>query len=103
MKKLFFIVVISSIVAACAVKPFAPTEQELSTMRQKVPGLTMESAKAGSKLYAEKCAGCHQLYRPDKYTIAQWDNILPKMFSKAKLSGEAQRKLIEDYVRALSK
>lgn len=72
-------------------------------MQQKVPGITSESATAGYKLYSEKCAGCHQLYHPEKYTIAQWNNILPKMFSKAKVSGEEQRKLIGDYVRALSK
>lgn len=103
MKKLSIILFISVLIAACSVRTFAPTDQQLSVMQQKVPGITLESAKAGYKLYSEKCAGCHQLYHPDKYTIAQWNNILPKMFPKAKLSSEEQRKLIEDYVRAMSK
>ena len=72
-------------------------------MQQKVPGITIENARAGYKLYSEKCASCHQLYHPGKYTIAQWNKILPKMFPKAKLSDEGQQKLIEDYMHALSK
>lgn len=103
MKKLSIILFISVLIAACSVRTFAPTDQQLSAMQQKVPGITLESANAGYKLYSEKCAGCHQLYHPGKYTITQWDNILPKMFPKAKVSGEEHRKLIEDYVHALSK
>ena len=72
-------------------------------MQQKVPGITLEGATAGYKLYSEKCAGCHQLYHPDKYTIGQWNSILSKMFPKAKVSSKDQQKLIEDYVYALSK
>jgi cytochrome c len=72
-------------------------------MQQKVPGITVENARAGYKLYAGKCAGCHQLYRPDKYTMVQWDNVLMKMFPKAKVSSDEQIKLIRDYLHALSK
>lgn len=103
MKKLWFIIFISSLIVACSAKTFAPTDQQLSSIRQKVPGITMENARAGYKLYSEKCASCHQLYHPGKYTITQWNKILPKMFPKAKLSDEGQKKLIEDYVHALSK
>lgn len=103
MKKLCILIFISTVIVACSAKAFAPTDQQLSAMQKKVPGITLESAKAGYKLYSEKCASCHQLFRPSKYTIAQWDNILPKMFLKAKVSSEEQRKLIEDYVHALSK
>jgi len=72
-------------------------------MQQKVPDVTLENANLGYKLYSEKCASCHQLYRPDKYTIVLWNSILPKMFPKAKVSDNEQQKLIRDYVRALSK
>lgn len=102
MKKLCA-VFLSIVIVACSARTFAPTDQQLSAMQQKVPGITRESATAGYKLYSEKCAGCHQLYHPGKYTIAQWNNILLKMFPKAKVSGEQQQKLIKDYVQALSK
>jgi len=103
MKKAFIAVLTCVVFIACSAKTFAPTDQQLSVMQQKVPGITSESATAGYKLYSEKCAGCHQLYHPDKYTIAQWNNILPKMFPKAKVSSGEQQKLIADYVHALSK
>ena len=94
---------LSITIVACSAKTFAPTDQQLSAMQQKVPGITLESATAGYKLYSEKCAGCHQLYHPDKYTIGQWNSILSKMFPKAKVSSKDQQKLIEDYVYARSK
>lgn len=94
---------LSVVIVACSAKTFAPTDQQLSAMQNKVPDITLESAKAGYKLYSEKCSACHQLYHPGKYTIAQWNNILVKMFPKAKASSDEQRKLIEDYVHALSK
>jgi hypothetical protein len=103
MNKYFIIIFISIVVIGCSAKTFAPTDQQLSSMQQKVPGITLENATAGYKLYSEKCAGCHQLYHPDKYTIAKWNTILLKMFPKAKLSAGEQQKLIEDYVRAMSK
>lgn len=80
-----------------------PADQQLSAMQQKVPGITLETAREGCKLYSQKCAGCHQLYHPDKYTVTKWNTILPKMFTKAKVSSEEQQKLIGDYVRAMSK
>jgi hypothetical protein len=103
MKKLSFFIFISLIIAACSAKTFAPTDQQLSAMQEKVPGITLESAQAGYKLYSEKCAGCHQLYHPARYTIAQWNNILPKMFPKAKLSDKDQQKRIREYLHALSR
>lgn len=103
MKKLCIVISTSVVIVACSAKSFVPTDQQLSAMQQKVPGITLENAKAGYKLYSEKCASCHQLYRPEKYTISQWNSILPKMFRKAKLSDEEQQKLVRDYVHALSK
>lgn len=103
MKKFFIVIFISFAIVACSAKTFAPTDQQLSAMQQKVPGITMENATAGYKLYSEKCASCHHLYQPAKYTIAQWNSILSKMLSKAKVTSEEQQKLIEDYVHALSK
>lgn len=103
MRKPGFIIFISLIVAACSAKTFVPTDQQLSAMQEKIPGITLESAKAGYKLYSEKCAGCHQLYHPGRYTIAQWNNKLSKMFPKAKVTSKEQQDLISNYLHALSR
>ena len=103
MKKVYIAISVPVLITACYSKTFAPTNEQIDAMQQKVPGITLENAKAGYKLYSEKCAGCHQLYHPDKNTIAQWNTILLKMFPKAKVSNEEQQKLIRDYLHALSK
>ena len=40
----------------------------------------------GKILFESKCADCHDLPVPAEYTIPQLDDVLPKMFKKAKLS-----------------
>ncbi|HEY6954189.1 MAG TPA: hypothetical protein VI385_03045 [Flavisolibacter sp.] len=90
-------------VVACSAKTFTPSSEQFAKMQQKVPGITLEEANAGSKIYSGKCARCHRLYAPDKYTVAQWDKILPKMLLKVQgLSNEQQRQ-VADYLHAMSK
>lgn len=72
-------------------------------MQQKVPQLTLERAGQGYTAYRQKCAGCHRLHAASEHTVAQWDNILVKMFAKAKVHDEATQGLITDYLHALSK
>lgn len=103
MKKTSIIFFVSVVTAACSAKTFAPSEKSIATMQQKVPGITLEKAKQGYQLYSQKCASCHRLYEPDKYSIAQWNDILSKMFPKAKVANSEQQSLIRDYVHGMSK
>ena len=103
MKKTFVVIFISFVIAACSAKAFAPSENSMVTMQQKVPGITLEMAKEGYQLYSQKCSSCHRLYEPDKYSIAQWNEILSKMFSKAKITDSKRQSLIRDYVHAMSR
>jgi hypothetical protein len=89
--------------AACSVKTYLPAEQSLPKMQQKVPNITLQSAQEGYKVYESACAGCHHLYEPAKFTIRQWNDILVKMFPKAKVSDKGQQKLLTDYLYAMSK
>ena len=41
---------------------------------------------AGKKIYTNKCARCHDLYNPAKYTAADWDHWMEKMRKKSRLS-----------------
>lgn len=103
MRKTFVSICVAVAIAACSARTWAPTNEQLVQMKQKVPGITLEEARSGSKLYSGKCARCHRLYPPEKYTEAQWNSILPKMFLKAKLPDNEQQKLISNYVVSLSK
>lgn len=104
MKKTFIIITaVCAGLAACTARVLAPTSEQLSVMQQKLPGITLERAQEGYRLYSAKCAACHQLYPPGKFTVNQWDKILARMFPKAKLTDGQQQQLIRDYVHALSR
>ena len=99
MKKII-ILFLCGLLGACSPKTFAPADQSLQRMQQKVPGITMERARDGYNLYSAKCASCHRLYDPAKYTLAKWEPILNKMIPRAKITDWASQKLIRDYVYA---
>lgn len=92
-----------SLLAACSAKTFAPADQSLQRMQQKVPDITMEKARDGYTLYSAKCGSCHRLHDPAEYSLSRWEPILHKMIPRAKITDEAARKLVRDYVYAASK
>lgn len=97
------LIVLFFISACAATKNFLPSQEALPTMQQKVPGITLEQANQGYTLYKTKCGSCHRLHAPSEYTISKWEKSLAEMYPKAKVSREEEKKLIRDYVFALSK
>lgn len=57
----------------------------------------ISSDAPGRKLYVGKCARCHKLYDPAKYSDEQWQVWMDKMSRKAKLQPD-QKELISHYV-----
>jgi cytochrome c5 len=43
---------------------------------------------AGKRIYTSRCGRCHDLPTPAQFTVARWDDILPTMFPRARLSNE---------------
>jgi hypothetical protein len=39
----------------------------------------------GRSSYIVNCAGCHQIVKPSKLTVIEWEQIFPLMSTKAKL------------------
>jgi len=52
---------------------------------------------AGQKLYVNKCAKCHKLHDPAKYSDADWNIWMGRMSRKAKLKPE-QEQLLSNYI-----
>jgi hypothetical protein len=48
----------------------------------------------GKRLYISKCGGCHQLYGRNEFVPAQWDTILVSMRTKAKISSDEEREIL---------
>lgn len=102
MKK-YWIIIFAFVSACAAAKTFVPSQDALPAMQQKVPGITLERANQGYILYKEKCSGCHRLHTPTEKNINGWEKTLDEMYPKAKISNENEKKLIKDYLFALSK
>ena len=72
-------------------------------MQQKVPGISLEEAQKGFKLYKFNCAGCHYLPKPSAYNISKWEQVLPEMLGRARITSESEIQKIKKYLFAKSK
>ena len=59
--------------------------------------LPADEVAAAAKLYALKCAKCHQFYDPAQYTEAEWSSWMTKMAKKARLQPD-QREILSRYL-----
>ncbi len=74
---------------SCSSQLYIPTENSTT--------ISVLELKKGRKLYVNNCAGCHQLYTPNKYNALAWQHNLDAMQPKAKISDE-HKKLIYNYL-----
>ncbi len=63
-------------------------------------GTQLASLQKGRVIYITRCAKCHSVEPVKKYTRSDWDNILPKMAVKTKLT-TADDALVRAYVLAV--
>jgi len=61
------------------------------------PAAPTETLATGRKIYVAKCAKCHKLYPPAKYSDEEWAKWMRKMGKKAKLNAE-QEVLVSGYI-----
>ena len=102
--KITFTILITVLLAGCAtVSTLRPRDIDLAKMQQKAPGISLEEAQKGFKLYKFNCAGCHYLHKPDAYTISGWEKVLPEMLDRAKINSEKEASLIRNYLYSKSK
>jgi len=52
------------------------------------------------RIYTTKCAKCHKLYEPSRYTNEEWDVWMRKMVKKSKLKPD-QSDLVLRYAQTL--
>ncbi len=83
--KLFFIW-FAILLAGCISSIPIVSEIDVSKAQVQWSGVTLEQLRSDRELYIIKCSGCHSLYKPDQYSDAEWNSILPKMNIKSKLN-----------------
>ena len=62
------------------------------------PAHAVSPPQSVEKLYVTKCAKCHELYDPKKYSDADWDYWMTKMRKKSKLKPD-QFESIDSYLK----
>ncbi|TAL40872.1 MAG: hypothetical protein EPN92_13865 [Chitinophagaceae bacterium] len=103
MKKILTILLSVLLIGCATVSTLRPNETDLAVMQRKSPGISLEAAQQGFKLYKYNCAGCHYLHKPDAYTVSGWEKVLPEMLGRAKITSEKEQQLIKNYLFAKSK
>lgn len=103
MKKILILLISFVFMGCAAVYNLKPTESNIEVMQQKVPGISLEEAQQGFKLYKFNCSGCHYLHKPDAYTISGWEKVLPEMLQRAKITSTKDIQLLKNYLAGMSK
>ncbi len=59
--------------------------EEVASLKSKY---TEPQILQGKTVYTNNCGKCHELHKPEEYTIKRWHKILPDMCRKAKLGND---------------
>ena len=65
-------------------------------------GISTDSLLLGRNLYINHCGSCHNLYLPQQFTGKHWEEEMPEMRLKAKIS-ESDSQIILKFLKAGSK
>jgi len=79
------------LLTSCKSALYIPDESQVSS------ATSLQEMKAGRKLYVQKCAGCHTLYLPEKYSKTEWQHFLSEMQVKASVNN-SEKELILKYL-----
>ncbi|MCC7107992.1 MAG: cytochrome c [Deltaproteobacteria bacterium] len=58
------------------------------------PGTTLDDLAQGRSLYVKRCAGCHALYRPERYPPERWAPHIDEMAERAALKAGERETLL---------
>lgn len=62
----------------------------------------LQSSHPGAKLVLSKCGGCHKVYAPSDYSKERWEEELPDMKHRAKLTDSEYEQISEFIMSAHS-
>jgi hypothetical protein len=78
-----------AVLIACKTVLYMPVES---------PGRTSEEARElslGRAAYISKCSSCHTLYRPEKYTPAEWKSQVERMSDRSKMTKDEEVQVVK--------
>jgi len=101
----FSIFGILSLIIACGTSKQTTKTADTKTA-EKNPAIkeyALADIEAGKSLWAANCGKCHSLYAANAYTIAEWQDILPRMYKRSKLENKADAEKIDAYLYSNAK
>jgi cytochrome c5 len=101
MRKVFFILPIALILAACSGKLMKPTQTDADRIASAWPGTTLTELQEGKTLYKANCGKCHELHSPTTRGEDGWRKIVPIMAKKARVDAGTETKILK-YLVAVS-
>lgn len=67
---------------ACSQSLYIPSVDTVSNAKD------IEELTLGRKLYIKNCGGCHNLYRPEKFSAEHWTMEMVEMKEEAKINDQ---------------
>ena len=74
---------------SCTPALYKPSAKEVSSTS------SLYELKTGRNIYVHKCASCHTLYLPEKYTKIEWQHWLNKMSQKVYLDSIEKERVLK--------
>lgn len=96
-----FLALLALLPLACATLPHVDA-QDVVRAKNHFPAATLSSLDAGRRAFADNCAGCHALPRPEAKSAEEWSKVLDEMAQEAKLTS-VQKDLIAQFLMAKSR
>ena len=87
----------AGILAGCAAAVPHPDVADERRAAGRWPGTTIDDLERGRSLFVDRCAGCHDLPRPDQKSADEWPGLVADMADGARLS-RADRDLVARYL-----
>ena len=54
---------------------------------------TVAQIAEGKAIFTASCGKCHELFKPEQFSIKKWEHVLPEMSGKAELTAEQAGKV----------
>jgi cytochrome c5 len=70
------------------------TEQKVADVKKNFTPAQMDEGKV---LFQDNCGKCHKLFDPGSRTVDKWENVLPRMAKRSKLT-EIQESMVRAYL-----
>jgi hypothetical protein len=85
-RRILVLALTSAAVLSCSAALDHPTEPDVEWASARWPQTTLKDLQHGRALYVERCAGCHNLPLPERYSPAEWEGYVAYMVVEAKLT-----------------